>query len=65
MHEEPFCFRFPCEQYREGASVWINKFWATTSAPALKKPTRIHCKTGSVSARLVIETRAKCQDFVA
>ena len=28
-------------------------------------PIRIHCKTGSLSARLVFETRAKCQDFVA
>ena len=29
------------------------------------KPVRIHCKAGSVSPRLVFETRAKCQDFVA
>ena len=28
-------------------------------------PTRIHCKTSSMSARLVLETRDKCQDFVA
>ena len=35
------------------------------SAPALIKPTTIHCKTGSMSARLVFETRAKCQDSVA
>ena len=28
-------------------------------------PVRIHCKTGSLSARLVLETRSKCQDFVA
>ena len=33
--------------------------------PAYSKPVRIHCKAGSVSARLVFETRAKCQDFVA
>ena len=33
-------------------------------APAFSKPTRIHCKTGSMSARFVFETRAKCQDFV-
>ena len=25
----------------------------------------MHCKAGSVSARLVFEIRAKCQDFVA
>ena len=33
--------------------------------PVYNKPVRIHCKTGSVSARLVFETRAKCQDLVA
>ena len=33
--------------------------------PAFNKPVRIHCKAGSVSVRLVFETRAKCQDFVA
>ena len=57
--------RFPFERCREGVSAWINNFWATTNVPALSKPTRIHCKTGSLSARLVFETRAKCQDFVA
>ena len=38
---------------------------ATTNAPSFNKPITIHCKTGSLSARLVFETRAKCQDFVA
>ena len=33
--------------------------------PACNKLVRIHCKAGSVSARLVFETRAKCQEFVA
>ena len=33
--------------------------------PAYDKPVRIHCKTGSLSAKLVFEIRAKCQDFVA
>ena len=32
--------------------------------PAYNKPVRNHCKAGSVSVRLVFETRAKCQDFV-
>ena len=57
--------RFPCEQYREEGSAWIKSFSASTNATAINKPTRIHCKTGSMSARLVFETRAKCQDFVA
>ena len=52
--------RFPFEQHSEGISAWINRFWATTNAPALSKPTRTHCKTGSMSARHVFETRAKC-----
>ena len=33
--------------------------------PAYNKPVRIHCGADSVSARLVFETRAKCQDLVA
>ena len=33
--------------------------------PVYSNRVRIHCKAGSVSARLVSETRAKCQDFVA
>ena len=33
--------------------------------PAYNKLVTIHCKAGSVSARLVFETRSKCQDFVA
>ena len=32
---------------------------------AHNKLVRIQCKAGSVSVRLVFETRAKCQDFVA
>ena len=51
--------RFPCEQCQEGVSAWIEKIWATTDATAFSKPIRIHCKTGSLSARLVFETRAK------
>ena len=56
--------RFPCEQYHGGVSTWLGKFLATTNASAFSKPTRIHCKTGSLPARFVFETRAKCQDFV-
>ena len=36
-----------------------------SNVPTYNKPVKIHCKAGSVSARLVFETRAKCQDFVA
>ena len=57
--------RFPCEQYHKGITKWINNLWAESNMPAYNKPVRIHCKAGSVSVRLVFETRAKCQDFVA
>ena len=57
--------RSPCEQHHTGVSTWLEKFWATTNAPAFNKHSRIHCKTGALSASLVFETRAKCQDFVA
>ena len=33
--------------------------------PTYNKPVRINCKAGSLSARLVFGTRAKCQDIVA
>ena len=40
-------------------------FWEESNRPAHNEPVRIHCKAGSVSARFVFETRAKCQDSVA
>ena len=57
--------QFPCEQSHAGVSVWLGKFWATTNVPSFNRLVRIHCKRGSQSARVVFETRAKCQDFVA
>ena len=57
--------RFPCEQFHKGITKWINNLCEESNMPAYKKPVRIHCKAGSLSARLVFETRAKCQDFVA
>ena len=44
---------------------WDCSVWEKQTFQSTKKPVRIHCKGGSVSARLVFETRAKCQDFVA
>ena len=40
-------------------------FWEKSNIPVYNKPVRLHCKAGSLSARLVFVTRAKCQDFVA
>ena len=48
-----------------GVSTYLRKFFATTNIPARGMPIRIHCKTSSLSARLVFETRSNCQDFVA
>ena len=56
---------FPCEQYHKGITKWIDNLWEESNMPAYNKPVRIHCKAGSVSVRLVFETRAKCQDFIA
>ena len=53
--------RFPCEQYHKGITKWINNLWEESNMPAYNKLVRIHCKAGSVSVRLVFETRAKCQ----
>ena len=39
-------------------------FGKNANIPTYNKPVRIHCKKCSVSARLVFETRAKCQYFV-
>ena len=43
----------------------INTLWERSNTPADNKPVTIHCKAGSMSVRLVFETRGKCQDFVA
>ena len=57
-------FRFPREQYLKGITQWIDTLWEESGMLACNKPERIHCKAGSVSVRLVFETRGKCQDFV-
>ena len=65
MHEVPSLLRLPCEQYHTGVTNWINNVWEKFNVPSSTRPVRVHCKTGSLSVRLVFETRAKCQDFVA
>ena len=57
--------RFPCEQCDAGVSARLKKSLTTANVPTANMPVRIHCKTGTASARLVFETRTKCQDFVA
>ena len=57
--------QFLCEQCHAGVSAWTKKTRARAGFPAADMPIRIHCKTGSLSARLVFETGANCQDFVA
>ena len=65
MREVPSYYVFPCEQHHKGITKWIDNLWEESNMPACNKPVRIHCKAGSVSVRLVFETRGKCQDFVA
>ena len=50
--------RYPCEQCHAAMSAWL----ARTLGPT-DQPERVHCKTRTTSARLVFETRAKCQDL--
>ena len=57
--------RFECAQYHKSFTKWIASLWEESNMSAHNKPVRFHCKAGSVSARLVLETRAKCQNFVA
>ena len=57
--------RFPCAQYLTGVTECINNVLENSGIAPHNRPTRILCKAGSVSARIVFETRAKCQKFVA
>ena len=52
--------RFLCEQCHAGMSAWIKGALGPTDLLD-----RIHCNTGTTSAQLVFETRAKRQEFVA
>ena len=56
--------QFPCEQYHKGITKWIDDLWEGSNMPACNKLVRIYCKAGSVSVRLVFETRGNCQDFI-
>ena len=65
MCEVPSYFGSRVEHYHIGVLNWINSVCEKSNMPAYDKPVRIHCKTGSLSARRVFEIRAICQDFVA
>ena len=64
-HEVPSCYgsraNNTTKELRSGSII----FWEESNMPACNKPVRICCKAGSVSVRLVFETRAKCHDFIA
>ena len=57
--------RFPCEQYHTGITIWINNLWENPTCQHTINPSEFIAKQVLWSARLVFETRAKCQDFVA
>ena len=66
MHEVPsFCSLRVSNTTLSGVTKCISNIWEKSKIQAFNKPVRIHCKAGGVSARLVFETRPKCQDFVA
>ena len=56
--------RFLLEHYHTGVMNWINSVCEKSNMPTCDKPVRIHCETGSLSARRVFEIKATCQDFV-
>ena len=55
--------QFPCEQCHAGVPTWLKKFHATANMPTANVPVRIHFKTASTFARLVVSKRANCQEF--
>ena len=61
----PFYYRSHVNNTTLGLRIGSIDFWEESDIPACNKPVRMHCKTGSLSARLQFETKAKCQDFVA
>ena len=48
--------RFSCEPCHAGMSAWLNKVLDPSDFPQ-----RVHCKRGTKSARIVLNTRAQCQ----
>ena len=63
-HDVPSYSDSLAKKYLKGITQWIDTLWEESDMLACSKPVRIHCKAGSVSVRLVFETRGKCQDFV-
>ena len=65
-HEVQFYYGSLANSTTKGLlTQWLNNLWKESNVQAFNKPVRIHCKAGSVLVRLVFETRAKCQDFIA
>ena len=64
-HEVPSYYGSRVKNATKGVTKWIDTLWEESNMPAYNKLVRIHCKAGSMSVRLVFETRAKCQDFIA
>ena len=64
VHEVPFFYSFHLNNTTLECLPGSRSSGQRPTHQPLSKPTRIHCKTASLT-RLVFETRAKCQDFVA
>ena len=59
MREVPSCYGSHANNITKGSLC------EESNMPADSRPVTIHCKAGSMSVRLVFETRSKCQDCVA
>ena len=60
LHEAPFFYGFLVNNAFLACTHGFFRTLASTD-----QPVRVHCKRRTKSARIVFETRSKCQDFVA
>ena len=61
MHEVPFCFDFHVNKTTVKCPLGSKSFQATTNV-SFGRHSKTHCKTGSLSPSLALETRDKCHD---
>ena len=49
--------RFLCELYLKEITKWTNNLWEESNMPAENRLATVHCETGSMSVKLVFETK--------
>ena len=66
MHEVPSYYSFRVNNTTLEFPNWINNIWEKSNITSLQQTHHeLIARTDALSARLVFETKAKCQDFVA